>query len=131
MDLAFAAANRNASAAKTIVQLQRKVSLMSTICPSMHLKAVLILAMFAVWPAESPAESPLARWVPGACNGIAIINVRKLINTPLGKKGKWSDKVRTAYTEGLLSAPSWTRQVVRATTLGTSAQQGSTVYSLY
>ncbi len=62
----------------------------------------IILAMSASTVAQDGA--PL-QWVPPSCNAVAVIHMRKLVNSPMGKKQKWSDKVRRAYAEGLLSAP--------------------------
>src|SRR5579863_6677487 len=76
------------------------------------------------------AEPNVLRWVPGSCNAVAVIHMRKLVNSPLGKREKWADEVRRQYAEGLLSAPPWVREVVRATMIGASAK-GATAYSIY
>ena len=74
----------------------------------------LLLAMAASVFAENGA--PL-NWVPPSCNAVAVIHMGKLVDGPMGRKQKWSDKVRGAYAEGLLSAPPWVKGAVRATTL--------------
>lgn len=93
--------------------------------------ATLTLVLPGICSSVSGAESSVLPWVPDSCNAVAVINVRKVLNSPLGRRAKWSDKVRQAYAEGLLSAPPWVRQVIRATTLGAASHGESAVYSLY
>jgi hypothetical protein len=88
----------------------------------------LVFALAASVVAEDGA--PL-NWVPPSCNAVAVIHMRKLVNSPMGRKQKWSDKVRGAYAEGLLSAPPWVKEAVRATTFGSMAAGRSVSYSMY
>ena len=97
---------------------------------SLRTFAVLLATLGAVWPAGA-AEPSLLQWIPGSCNAVAVVHMRKLVESPIGKKEKWGDKVRQAYTEGLLSAPPWVREVVRGTTFGAFSSATPTTYSVY
>jgi hypothetical protein len=88
----------------------------------------IVLAMAASSVADDGA--PL-NWVPPSCNAVALIHMRKLVNSPMGKKQKWSDKVRRAYAEGLLSAPPWVKEAVRATTFGSMSAGRPLSYSMF
>jgi hypothetical protein len=69
--------------------------------------------------------------VPGSCNAIAVVHMRSLVNSPLGKRGKWFDKARTAYAEGLLSGPPWVKEIIQATTVGSANRGEPVTYSIY
>jgi hypothetical protein len=100
---------------------------------SNHFTRILItLATMSAIAASAAADdgAPL-NWVPPSCNAVAVIHVRKLVNSPMGKKQKWSDKVRRAYAEGLLSAPPWVKEVVRATTFGSMSAGRPLSYSMF
>ncbi len=90
--------------------------------------SAIFLAMAAAAFADDGA--PL-QWVPPSCNAVAVIHMRKLVNSPMGKKQKWSDKVRRAYAEGLLSAPPWVKEAVRATTFGSMSAGRPLSYSIF
>jgi hypothetical protein len=69
--------------------------------------------------------------VPGACNAVAIVRMRSLVNSRLGTREKWFDKARLAYAEGLLSGPPWVKEIVHATTVGSANKVETLTYSLY
>jgi hypothetical protein len=71
------------------------------------------------------------RLVPASCNAVAIVQMRSLVNSPLGQRGKWLDEARRAYTEGLLSAPPWVQEIVQATTIGSTTTGEPSTYSIY
>jgi hypothetical protein len=90
---------------------------------------VLLVSIVATGVPCGAAESDLLQWMPGSCNAVAVIRMRKLVESPFGRQEKWADQVRRAYAEGLLSAPPWVKQVVRATSFGTSG--APITYSVY
>jgi hypothetical protein len=69
--------------------------------------------------------------VPGSCNAVAIVRMRNLVNSPLGKRGKWFDEARRAYAEGLLAGPPWVREIIQATTVGSMTSGQPLTYSIY
>jgi hypothetical protein len=69
--------------------------------------------------------------VPGSCNAVAVVQMRSLVNSPLGKRGKWFDEARRAYAEGLLSGPPWVKEIIQATTVGSAAPSEPLTYSIY
>src|SRR3984957_20976317 len=69
--------------------------------------------------------------VPGSCNAVAVVKMKELINSPLGKRGKWFDEARRAYAEGLLSGPPWVTEIVQATTIGSAHSGEPLTYSVY
>ncbi|HET6329014.1 MAG TPA: hypothetical protein VFG04_30295 [Planctomycetaceae bacterium] len=77
------------------------------------------------------ADSKPLSLVPGSCNAVAIVKMRALVNSPLGKRGKWFDEARRAYAEGLLSGPPWVKEIVQATTVGSMTSGQPLTYSLY
>jgi hypothetical protein len=95
------------------------------------LVVVVILASGVPGRAAEPRllEQGLLEWTPGSCNAVALIHMRKLVESPIGRKEKWGEKVRRAYAEGLLSAPPWVKEVVRATSFGTAGTP--ITYSIY
>jgi hypothetical protein len=94
--------------------------------------AVFLFGMTAV-PSAYSADPATLQWMsfPEPCNAVALIQMRKLVKSPLGKKEKWADEVRRSYAEGLLSAPPWVKQVVRATAVGSSMQGMPSTFSIY
>ena len=87
----------------------------------------------AALPSAYSAEPAALQWssLPEPCNAVALIQMRKLVNSPLGKREKWADEVRRSYAEGLLSAPPWVKQVVRATAVGIFDARTPTTFSIY
>jgi len=69
--------------------------------------------------------------VPGSCNAVAVVQMRSLVNSPLGKRGKWFDEARRAYAEGLLSGPPWVKEIIQATTAGSATPSEPLTYSIY
>src|SRR5580704_3324893 len=97
----------------------------------------LINALIAITLLEVTAAVGLAAeiaplsLVPGSCNAVAVVQMRSLVNSPLGKRGKWFDEARRAYAEGLLSGPPWVKEIVQATTVGPPTGGESLTYSVY
>ena len=82
-------------------------------------------------PAGCAAETDALRLIPGSCNAVAIVETRNLVNSPLGRHEKWSDAVRRAYAEGLLSSPPWVKEMIQGTTVGSPASGQAPTYSVY
>jgi hypothetical protein len=91
--------------------------------------SLLVVAILASSVPCGAAETDLLQWTPGSCNAVALIRMRQLVESPIGRKEKWGDKVRRAYAEGLLSAPPWVKEVVRGTTFGSAGMP--ITYSIY
>jgi hypothetical protein len=77
------------------------------------------------------AEVDPLRLVPASCNAVAVVQMRNLVNSPLGRRGKWLDEARRAYVEGLLSSPPWVKEIVQATTIGSATRSEPLTYSMY
>src|ERR1700722_16724110 len=77
------------------------------------------------------AGSEALRLVPGSCNAVAIVQMRNLVNSPLGRREKWSDVVRRNYAEGLLSSPPWVKEIIQGTMVGSPAGGPPLTYSVY
>ena len=88
--------------------------------PMVILAACAVLICSAA-PAGCAAETDALRLIPGSCNAVAIVETRNLVNSPLGRHEKWSDAVRRAYAEGLLSSPPWVKEMIQGTTVGSPA----------
>ena len=71
-----------------------------------------VLATFFANISASAADVDPLHSVPGSCNAVAVMQMKQLINSPLGKRGKWWDEARRAYAEGLLSGPPWVNEIV-------------------
>ncbi len=87
--------------------------------------------MLASSYAAVAAEAEGLRWVPASSNAVAVIHLRTLLDSPLGKREKWLDEVRRAYAQGQLSAPPFVKQIVQATLFDSSMNQKHLVYSIY
>jgi hypothetical protein len=79
----------------------------------------------------SAAETDPLTAVPGSCNAVAVVQMRKLVNSALGKRHKWFDEARHAYAEGLLSGPPWVTEIVQATVIGSARGGQPLTYSVY
>jgi hypothetical protein len=77
------------------------------------------------------AETDALRLIPGSCNAVAIVETQNLVNSPLGRREKWSAVVRRAYAEGLLSSPPWVKQMIQGTVVGSAAAGPPLTYSVY
>jgi hypothetical protein len=77
------------------------------------------------------AETDALRLIPGSCNAVAIVETRDLVDSPLGRREKWSDAVRRAYAEGLLSSPPWVKEMIQGTVVGSPAAGPPLTYSVY
>ena len=77
------------------------------------------------------AETDALRLIPASCNAVAVIETRNLVNSPLGRREKWSDAVRRAYAEGLLSSPPWVQEMIQGTMVGSPAAGPPLTYSVY
>lgn len=80
--------------------------------------------------AKAVDVDPLAA-IPGGCNAVAIVQMKKLVNSPLGRREKWFDEAKRAYAEGLLSGPPWVREIVHATTVAAANGTPPLTYSIY
>lgn len=88
-----------------------------------------VLACFAC-PSVIAADNTL-RSIPVSCNAVAVVEIRNLVNSPLGRRGKWTDGLRQAYAEGLLSSPPWVTEIIQATSIGSATIGEPTTYSIY
>lgn len=106
---------------------------MSQLHRSLLILVVAFTFGFVAVPTAHSVEPTTLQWLslPEPCNAVALIQMRKLVNSPLGKKEKWADDGRRSYAEGLLSAPPWVNDVVRATAVGSSIQVSPTAFSIY
>jgi hypothetical protein len=77
------------------------------------------------------ADTDALRLIPGSCNAVAIVETKNLVNSPLGRREKWSDAVRRAYAEGLLSSPPWVKEMIQGTMVGSPAGGPPLTYSVY
>ena len=88
-----------------------------------------IVSMFGL-SAQALAQDDLAKWVPPHTNTLAIVHVRKLMDSPLGKQEQWSQRHRDAYASGEVAAPPGVDVLVKATEFHLGGEAAST-YSLY
>lgn len=93
--------------------------------------AALAIPIWSAVSAGFAAEPDALGLIPGSCNAVAVVQTRNLVNSPLGKKEKWSDAVRRAYAEGLLSSPPWVKQMIQGTVVGSPAAGHAPIYSVY
>ncbi len=101
---------------------------------NLHRLFLCIALVFSAGPhlsANCLAGDDALGFIPGSCNAVAVVRVRKLVDSPLGRREKWIDQARQAYAAGLLSAPPWVDEVVRAAVLGSSSRDVGTTYSVY
>lgn len=59
----------------------------------------------------------LVRRVPEGANCVVLVDVEKLLDSPLGKKENWRDKHESQFEAGLVIAPPRTEKIVLATQL--------------
>ena len=96
------------------------------------LGALIVGLVTLCWNASGSAGEPDAlRLIPVSCNAVAVVQMRNLVNTPLGKRRKWFDEARRAYAEGLLSGPPWVKEIVHATAVGSATGAPPLTYSIY
>ena len=84
----------------------RRLPLLATAMASV---AVLLLASTARAQFEE-----LARRVPSSANAIALVNVEKLMTSPIAVKEKWAEHQSAAWDSGLSLLPPDTKQAVLA-----------------
>jgi hypothetical protein len=93
--------------------------------------AALILAVATSARSGTAADVDPLSLVPGSCNAVAVVKMRSLVNSPLGKRGKWFDEARRAYAEGLLSGPPWVKEIVQSTSVGARTRSQPLTYTIY
>jgi hypothetical protein len=76
-------------------------------------------------------EIEALRWVPPTCNAVAVVELRSLLNSPLGQRHKWLAEVRAAYAQGELSAPPFVRRIVQATMFDAAGGSKHVTYSIF
>jgi hypothetical protein len=76
----------------------------------------------AVRAAQADDANLLSRIPPGA-NAVAIIDVDKILNSPMGIKEKWKDKLKNAYASKPLMVPPSARRLVLAALIDPSTMQ--------
>ena len=67
----------------------------------------------AVQPARAQFE-PLAASVPSSANSIALVDVKRLFDSPLAAKEGWGDKYDRAFASGLCAIPPFTDRLILA-----------------
>ncbi len=76
-------------------------------------------------------EIEVLRWVPPTCNAVALVELRALLNSPLGQHHKWLAEVRQAYAQGELSAPPFVQRIVQGTMFDAAGGPKHVTYSIY
>jgi hypothetical protein len=100
--------------------------------PRSRFGALILTCCALAWSLSARADEIEAlRWVPASSNAVAVVELRALLDSPLGKRHKWLAEVREAYAQGRLSAPPFVRRIVQATTFDGSSGQRHLVYSIY
>jgi hypothetical protein len=115
------------------VLVQNVRQLLRTLAPKVLIGIALmgpVLTCVASTPGIGAELDPLGS-VPGSCNAVAVVQMRRLVNSPLGKHDKWFDEARRAYAEGLLSGPPWVKEIIQATTVGSATPSEPLTYSIY
>lgn len=75
-----------------------------------------IVALGAVQSAKAQFDS-LAVSVPSSANAIALVDVKRLFDTPLAAKEEWKDKYDRAFASGLCAIPPYTDRLALAAEL--------------
>jgi hypothetical protein len=73
------------------------------------------LLLFAFPAAAQSAEEELAPWIPPTTNTLAVVRVRELLDSPVGKQQQWRNLQRDAYVSGTIATPPGIDLMVRAT----------------
>lgn len=96
---------------------------------------VVIPAFLAVygWAGLSHAaeNDDMLRWIPQSTNSVAIVRVKQLLESPLGRKEKWSQQQRDGYAAGVTSTPPGVEEIVRATEVRTAGAAAATTFTVY
>jgi hypothetical protein len=97
--------------------------------------SVVIPAFLAIcgWAGLSYAaeNDDMLRWIPQATNSVAIVRVKQLLESPLGRKEKWSQQQRDGYAAGVTSTPPGVEEIVRATEVRTAGAAAATTFTVY
>jgi len=73
----------------------------------------LLITTTSVSSATTPIDDLLQR-IPGEANALVVVDVNKLLNSPLGLREGWKDKHASAFGKTPLIIPPGTRQMVLA-----------------
>lgn len=73
----------------------------------------------------------MLRWIPQATNSVAVVRVQKLLQSPLGRKEKWTQQQRDGYAAGVTSTPPGVEEIVRATEVRTAGAESAATYTVY
>ncbi len=84
---------------------------MRPFCLAFWLSAVSLLS--AQTGARAQFEG-LARHIPSSANAVAFVNVEKLMDSPVAKREKWSERRDAAYGSGISFLPPDSKQAVLA-----------------
>ena len=78
---------------------------------------VTIVFLEIIGAAVMAAENDPLSAVPGSCNAVAVVQMRNLVNSPLGRRGKWLDE-RMRVRGRVALEPAMGQENVQATTIG-------------
>ncbi|MBI3863223.1 MAG: hypothetical protein HY290_15135 [Planctomycetia bacterium] len=73
----------------------------------------------------------LIQWIPTSANSLAIVRMKDLLQSPHGRKQKWTTEHKEAYASGLVSTPLGVDLAVRATEVRTAGADQAATYTLY
>jgi hypothetical protein len=94
----------------------------------------LLLLMLALFPSIASAQSSdpgiLLRAIPRPVNGVAVINVANILNTPRAKKEGWAQKDRTEYLAGAVPVHPSVERIVLAKDVNPLSPSRGGVYAL-
>jgi hypothetical protein len=72
-------------------------------------------ALSALWTSTARAQfAELAKRVPSSANAVALVNVEKLMTSPVAVKEKWQEKRDTAFASGVSFLPPDSKQAILA-----------------
>jgi hypothetical protein len=77
------------------------------------------------------AQEALVNLAPFEVNAISLVKVRALIDSPLGKKHKWLERVKEAYATGMISAPPYVDEVLRGADVRPNASDSHPSWVLF
>ena len=99
------------TADKTLNRDQKEPVMFSRLLASLCLLPMFALA--AGPPAHAQFE-PLAASVPSSANAVALVDVKRLFDSPLAAKEGWKEKYDRAFASGLCAIPPFTDRMVLA-----------------
>jgi hypothetical protein len=87
---------------------------------SLSMATSFVLLLFSSVPAQSDPVKSLLSYLPSAANGLAVVRVKEILDTPNGKREKWAERPGK-FLAGAGTVPSWTEVLV----MGASVHPGS------